>query len=71
MTRQEYEEEISGHYAFIANRIKDAEVNIRQIKDPELAMETKALLKKVGDAIAGAQAGYERLELTMNDGWEE
>ena len=56
---------------FIANKIKDAEVNIKSIKDPELVMETKALLKKASDAIVNAQAGYERLELLMNEGWED
>lgn len=71
MTKAEYDYEIANLYAFIANKIKDAEVNIKQIKDPELAMETKALLKKASDAIDNANAGYERLELTMDEGWSD
>lgn len=71
MSREEYDQEVSGYYMFIANKIKDAEVNIKSIKDPELVMETKALLKKASDAIVNAQAGYERLELLMNEGWED
>lgn len=71
MTRAEYDMELANLYSFIANKVKDAEVNIKQIKDPELAMETKALLKKAKDSIDNAEAGYERIELLMNEGWND
>lgn len=71
MSRDEYEQEVAGYYSFIANKIKDAEVNIKQIKDPELVTETKALVKKALDALTNVMAGYDRLELVVNEGYED